>query len=128
MDILKTIGRRKTAVARVTLQEGDGNIKINGRKFSEYFVTPVLQMILKQPLKLCEAENKFDVIVNVDGGGTLGQAEACRLGISRALVQANSENRPALKKAGLLTRDPRMVERKKFGRKKARRSFQFVKR
>lgn len=128
MDILKTIGRRKTAVARVTLAEGGGKIEINRRKFSEYFVTPVLQMIFKQPLKLCDVESKYDITVNVDGGGTLGQAEACRLGIARALVQANPENRPALKKAGLLTRDPRMVERKKFGRRKARRSFQFVKR
>jgi small subunit ribosomal protein S9 len=107
---------------------GQGNITINDRDIKEYFPSEVLQTIVNQPLKTLEAVGKYDVRVNVKGGGTSGQAEAIRLAISKALVSENADSRPALKKEGFLTRDPRMVERKKFGRAKARRSFQFSKR
>ena len=128
MAYTHAIGRRKASVARVYLNEGKGNIEVNGRDFKEYFDTAALHYKLNQPFALTETEGTFDVKVNVEGGGITGQAEAIRLGISRALCTINVENRVALKPAGLLTRDPRMVERKKFGQKKARKRFQFSKR
>lgn len=128
MEIINTIGRRKTSVARLYMSAGNGEIIINGRAIAEYFPSDVLQIIVKQPLVKVEAADKFDMKVNVDGGGLKGQAEAIRLAISRALCENDAENRPALKAEGFLTRDPRMVERKKPGRRKARRSFQFSKR
>jgi small subunit ribosomal protein S9 len=128
MEVVNTIGRRKTAVARIYLKEGKGNITVNGRKFEEYFPTEVLQIIVKQPLTLIGQAASFDINVNVDGGGISGQAEAVRHAISRALVEVSVENKPAIKKEGFLTRDPRMVERKKYGRRKARKRFQFSKR
>jgi len=128
MEVINTIGRRKTSVARLYMSAGNGEININGRVISEYFPSDVLQIIVKQPLEKVEAADKFDFKVNVDGGGLKGQAEAIRLAISRALCEVDPENRPALKAEGFLTRDPRMVERKKPGRRKARRSFQFSKR
>jgi small subunit ribosomal protein S9 len=128
MEIINALGRRKSAVARVYLKEGKGNIIINDRALSVYFTTTQLQYIVKQPLeKLGVAEN-FDVTVNIAGGGFKGQAEAVRLGIARALVKINEENKPALKKEGFMTRDSREVERKKPGRPKARKRFQFSKR
>ncbi|MFT5886914.1 MAG: small subunit ribosomal protein S9 [Arcticibacterium sp.] len=128
MQVINTIGRRKTAVARVYMQPGTGDVKINGRDFKNYFPTEVLQIILNQPFNLLESDSKYDVKVNVRGGGIAGQAEAIRMAIARALVEADGENRPALKKEGFLTRDSRMVERKKYGRAKARKKFQFSKR
>lgn len=122
------IGRRKTSVARVFLNEGSGNIVVNGRDVKQYFATAPLIFKVHQPLALTDNVEKFDIKVNVEGGGITGQAEAIRLGISRALCEINPENRAALKPEGLLTRDPRMVERKKFGQKKARKRFQFSKR
>lgn len=124
----KTIGRRKEASARVTLSNGTGNITINGKDYKQYFPQTIYQLIVEQPFKLLEITGKYDVVVNVSGGGVKGQAEAIRLGIARALQNDNPEWRAALKKAGMLTRDPRVVERKKPGRRKARRSFQFSKR
>lgn len=121
-------GRRKTSVARVRLVPGTGNIVINKRSIDDYFDMDTLKMIVRQPLELTDTAGKFDVLVSVKGGGTTGQAGAIRHGISRALVKADEELRPALKKAGFLTRDPRMVERKKYGLKKARRAPQFSKR
>jgi small subunit ribosomal protein S9 len=128
MAYTHAIGRRKSSVARVYLNEGKGKIEVNGRDFKDYFDTASLHYKLNQPFALTETEGTFDVKVNVEGGGITGQAEAIRLGISRALCTINEENRIALKPAGLLTRDPRMVERKKFGQKKARKRFQFSKR
>ena len=128
MEVVNTIGRRKTSVARLYLQAGNGDIKVNGRDIKEYFPSDVLQIIVKQPLTLTEQVANFDVKVNVGGGGPKGQAEAIRLAISRALCEVDAENRPPLKKEGFLTRDPRMVERKKYGKRKARRAFQFSKR
>ena len=128
MDIIHKIGRRKTAVARVYLSEGKGNITINERDISSYFPTATLQYKVKQPFTLTSTEDTFDVKVNVYGGGITGQAEAIRLALSRAMCEIDEENRIALKPEGLLTRDPRMVERKKFGQKKARKKFQFSKR
>jgi small subunit ribosomal protein S9 len=128
MDVIHKIGRRKTAVARVYVSEGQGNITINKRDLNNYFTTGTLQYKVKQPLTLTENENNFDISVNVFGGGITGQAEAVRLAISRAMCELNDENRGILKPEGLLTRDPRMVERKKFGQKKARKKFQFSKR
>lgn len=128
MAVTNTIGRRKTAVARIYLKPGKGVITVNGRKFEEYFPTEVLQIVVKQPLVLIEQAGSFDIKVNVDGGGISGQAEAVRHGISRALVEVDSESRPPLKAEGFLTRDSRMVERKKYGRAKARKAFQFSKR
>ncbi|MCR9251219.1 MAG: 30S ribosomal protein S9 [bacterium] len=128
MEVTNTIGRRKTSVARLYMKPGSGEIKINNRELGEYFPSEILQLIVKQPLvKLDQAAN-FDFKINVDGGGIKGQAEAIRLAISRALVEVDEENKPALKEEGFLTRDPRMVERKKYGRRKARRRFQFSKR
>ena len=128
MEILNTSGRRKTSVARVYMTSGQGNITINDRDIKVYFPNEVLQTIVNQPFATLEAVGKYDVKVNVKGGGTSGQAEAIRLAITKALIEENAEVRPSLKKEGFITRDPRMVERKKFGRRKARRSFQFSKR
>jgi len=128
MEILNTSGRRKTSVARIYMTPGQGNITINDRDIKVYFPNEVLQTIVAQPFATLEAIGKYDVKVNVKGGGISGQAEAIRLAITKALVEENAETRPALKKEGFLTRDPRMVERKKFGKRKARRSFQFSKR
>lgn len=128
MEVINTVGRRKTSIARVYVQSGKGEIVINGRDLTNYFPSEVLQIIVKQPLVKVEEDGNFDIKVNVDGGGLKGQAEAIRLGISRALVATNEEHRPPLKSEGFLTRDPRMVERKKYGRRKARRRFQFSKR
>ncbi|MDA1009095.1 MAG: 30S ribosomal protein S9 [Bacteroidetes bacterium] len=122
------MGRRKEAVARIYLSQGKGNITVNGKDFKEYFPVDTMQYKLEQPFKTADLSGKFDVKVNVDGGGTTGQAEAIRLAISRALCEFNPENRPALKSQGLLTRDARVVERKKPGQKKARKQFQWVKR
>jgi len=128
MEVIHKIGRRKTAVARVYLSEGSGNITVNKREFTNYFTTATLQYKVKQALTLTENENNFDVKINVYGGGITGQAEAVRMAIARAICEVNSENRAIVKPEGLLTRDPRMVERKKFGQKKARKRFQFSKR
>ena len=128
MDVIHKIGRRKSAVARIYLSEGKGNITINKRDLNNYFTTGTLQYKVKQPLALTNNEKSFDIKVNVFGGGITGQAEAIRLAISRAMCELNEENRGILKPEGLLTRDPRMVERKKFGQKKARKKFQFSKR
>ncbi len=128
MEVINTIGRRKTAVARIYLKSGKGTIQVNGRVFEEYFPAEILRTIVKQPLAILKAEETYDININVDGGGVKGQAEAIRLAISRALVEENPEVKPSLKKEGFLTRDPRMVERKKYGRRKARRAFQFSKR
>ncbi len=128
MEIIHKIGRRKTAVARIYVSEGKGNITINNRDLENYFTTGTLQYKVKQPLTLTNNEKSFDIKVNVYGGGITGQAEAIRLAISRAMCELNEENRGILKPEGLLTRDPRMVERKKFGQKKARKKFQFSKR
>ncbi len=122
------VGRRKEAVTRVFLSKGDGNISINGKDYKNYFPLVYLQNQVEAPFKSIQAADKFDVVVNATGGGVKGQAEAVKLGIARALLQVNPEYRPALKEAGLLTRDPRSVERKKPGKKKARKSFQFSKR
>jgi small subunit ribosomal protein S9 len=121
-------GRRKTSTARVHMRPGSGVITVNSRTFDEYFPNEVLKMIIKQPLSLTETNDKFDIVVTVDGGGPSGQAGAIRHGISRALQLYNMELRKRLKKAGLLTRDPRMKERKKYGQKGARARFQFSKR
>ncbi|HEY8421540.1 MAG TPA: 30S ribosomal protein S9 [Thermoclostridium sp.] len=121
-------GRRKSSVARVRLIPGEGNFTVNGRSIDDYFGLETLKVIAKQPLALTGTESKFDVVVNVAGGGFTGQAGAIRHGIARALLQADDEFRPALKKAGFLTRDPRMKERKKYGLKKARKAPQFSKR
>ena len=121
-------GRRKTSVARVRLVPGEGNVTINKRDIQTYFGLETLRMIVNQPLVLTETKDKYDVLVNVHGGGTTGQAGAIRHGVSRALLKADETLRAELKKAGFLTRDSRMVERKKYGKKKARRSSQFSKR
>ncbi|MDP4285022.1 MAG: 30S ribosomal protein S9 [Bacteroidota bacterium] len=122
------VGRRKQAITRVFLSKGDGNITINGKDYKTYFPLVYLQNQVEAPLKTIESADKFDITVNATGGGVKGQAEAIKLGIARALLQVNPEFRPTLKEAGLLTRDPRSVERKKPGKKKARKSFQFSKR
>ncbi|MEN9346864.1 MAG: 30S ribosomal protein S9 [Flavobacteriales bacterium] len=123
-----TSGRRKCAVARVYLSEGTGNVTINGKDYKQYFPTLVLQYKVQQAFKLTGNEGKYDVKANLDGGGITGQAEALRLAISKALIELNAEWKSALKAEGLTTRDPRMVERKKFGQRKARKRFQFSKR
>ncbi|MEI6276404.1 MAG: 30S ribosomal protein S9 [Prolixibacteraceae bacterium] len=128
MEVINALGRRKTAVARVYLTEGKGNIIINKRELNEYFPVGTLQYVVQQPLNLCEVAGQYDIKVNLDGGGLTGQAEALRLGISRALLKINADFRPKLKAAGFLTRDPREVERKKPGQPKARKRFQFSKR
>ena len=128
MSTTHAIGRRKTSVARVYVKPGKGEIMINKRELSNYFSTGTLQYKVRQPLSLTDNLNNFDITVNVEGGGITGQAEAIRLGLSRALCEINPELRITLKPDGLMTRDPRMVERKKFGQKKARKRFQFSKR
>ena len=129
MEKQKTaVGRRKEAVTRIFLTKGDGAITVNGKDYKTYFPLVYLQNQVEAPLKTLESADKFDVVVNATGGGVKGQAEAVKLGIARALLQVNPEFRPALKAAGLLKRDPRSVERKKPGKKKARKSFQFSKR
>jgi small subunit ribosomal protein S9 len=121
-------GRRKTSTARVFLRPGSGKIEVNGRKFEEYFPNETLRMIIRQPLRLTDTSDKFDIYVNVSGGGISGQSGAVRHGITRALLEYNPDFRPILKKAGLITRDPRRKERKKYGRKGARKRFQYSKR
>lgn len=128
MDVINTIGRRKAAVARIYMKEGSGKILVNNRESAEYFPVATLQNKIIKPFELTDTVGRFDVKVNVAGGGITGQAEAVQLAISRALVELNGENRPTLKPEKMLTRDPRMVERKKFGQKKARKKFQFSKR
>jgi small subunit ribosomal protein S9 len=123
-----SVGRRKEAVTRVFISRGTGNITVNDKNYKQYFSLVYLQNQVERPLKAVEAADKFDIKINAVGGGVKGQAEAAMLGISRALLEVNPDFRPALKAAGLLKRDPRSVERKKFGKKKARRSFQFSKR
>lgn len=122
------IGRRKEAVTRVFLTRGNGNITVNGKDYKQYFSLVYLQNQVEAPLKTVDGVDKFDIVINATGGGVKGQAEATKLGISRALLEISADYRPALKAAGLLKRDPRSVERKKPGRKKARKSFQFSKR
>jgi len=121
-------GRRKTSTARVYLRPGAGNVRINKKAFDQYFPNETLRMIIRQPLQLTETVNKFDLLINVKGGGPSGQAGAIRHGITRALIEFNADLRPALKQAGLVTRDPRIKERKKYGQKGARKRFQFSKR
>lgn len=121
-------GRRKTSTARVYLRPGSGDVRVNKKAFDTYFPNETLRMIIRQPLQLTETANKFDVLVNVSGGGPSGQAGAIRHGITRALLDFNGELRQALKQAGLVTRDPRIKERKKYGQKGARKRFQFSKR
>ena len=128
METIHTIGRRKTSVARVYLSEGKGNINVNKKDYKDYFTTGTLQYKVNQALALTGNEKAFDVKANVYGGGITGQAEAIRLTLSRAMCKLDEENRLTLKPEGLLTRDARMVERKKFGQKKARKKFQFSKR
>lgn len=128
MEVIHKIGRRKTAVARVYVSQGNGNITVNQRELADYFPTATLQYKVRQPFSLTETDKTYDVKVNVYGGGITGQAEAVRLALSRALCEIDEENRGVLKPEGLLTRDPRMVERKKYGQKKARKKFQFSKR
>lgn len=122
------VGRRKEAVTRVFISKGSGNITVNGKDYKTYFPLVYLQNQVEAPLKTVESADKFDIVINATGGGVKGQAEATRLGISRALLEISADYRPALKAAGLLKRDPRAVERKKPGKKKARKSFQFSKR
>lgn len=128
MEVINTIGRRKTSVARIYLKEGKGDIVINQRDYKEYFSTSILQYVVKQPLDIANSSEKYDIKVNLNGGGISGQAGALSLAIARALCEINPEFRPALKAKGLLRRDPRMVERKKAGQRKARKRFQFSKR
>jgi len=128
MDIINALGRRKTAIARVYLRPGNGTITVNKRTVESYFPVATLQYVVRQPLNLTNNIDKLDVDARLSGGGTNGQAEALRLGISRALIEMDPTYRPLLKSLGLLRRDPRMVERKKPGQKKARKKFQFSKR
>ena len=128
MQTINTSGRRKNAIARVYMTQGTGKVTINKRDITEYFPLPTLQYKVKQPFMLTETIDQFDIKANLDGGGITGQAEALRLAISKALIELNEELKPTLKAEGLTTRDPRMVERKKFGQKKARKKFQFSKR
>ena len=128
MEVIHKIGRRKTAVARVYVAKGKGKITVNKKDMADYFTTAPLQYKVNQPLVMTNNDGNFDITVNVYGGGITGQAEAIRLALSRAMCEVDAENRLILKPEGLLTRDPRMVERKKFGQKKARKKFQFSKR
>ena len=128
METVNAIGRRKAAVARVFVTEGTGKIIINKRELENYFPSSILQFIVKQPLNTLNVAEKYDIKVNLDGGGYKGQSEAVRLGIARALVKINAEDKPALRAAGFITRDPRVVERKKPGQPGARKKFQFSKR
>jgi len=128
MEVINTIGRRKAAIARIYMSEGKGQIIVNNRDFKEYFPDKQLHYVVEQPLNLLEVRDNYDIKVNLDGGGMTGQAEALRLAISRALIKINPENKPALRAEGFVTRDPRVVERKKPGQPKARKRFQFSKR
>jgi small subunit ribosomal protein S9 len=128
MEVINALGRRKAAVARIFVSEGSGQITINKRDINVYFPSPILQYVVKQPLTKLGVVEKYDIKVNLDGGGFKGQAEALRLAIARALVKINAEDKPALKSEGFMTRDPREVERKKPGQPKARKRFQFSKR
>ena len=128
MDTINAIGRRKSAIARIYLKEGKGNITINKRSFEDYFTVPEFKYQIMRPFTIVEAEGKYDIVVNLKGGGIKGQAEALRLAISRALVKINADDKVALKKEGFLRRDSRVVERKKPGQPKARKKFQFSKR
>lgn len=128
MEVINTLGRRKTAVARIYMQPGDGKISINKRALENYFPVETLQNLIRRPLELTNYLDKVDINANLDGGGIKGQAEALRLAISRAIIELEPEHRPVLKLNGFLRRDPRMVERKKPGQKKARKKFQFSKR
>ena len=128
MEVINTIGRRETSVARIYMQPGKGKISVNNKDMQEYFPVDIMQIIVRQPLTVVDMDGKYDIKVNVDGGGVKGQAEAVRLAIARALCEVDEEFRPPLKKEGFLTRDSRMVERKKYGRRKARKKFQFSKR
>ena len=128
MEVVNALGRRKAAVARVYVTEGSGKIVINKRELENYFPSPLLQYVVKQPLNKLGVAEKYDIKINLDGGGFKGQSEAARLGIARALVKINPEDKPALRSEGFMTRDPREVERKKPGRPKARKRFQFSKR
>ena len=128
MEVINAIGRRKAAIARIYLKEGNGQISINKREFTTYFPSKILQYVVKQPLNKLNVAEQYDIKVNLQGGGYKGQSEALRLAIARALVKINAEDKPALKSEGFLTRDPREVERKKPGRPKARKRFQFSKR
>ncbi|MCH2224291.1 MAG: 30S ribosomal protein S9 [Crocinitomicaceae bacterium] len=128
MEVINTLGRRKTAVARVYMTKGKGTVTVNKRDYKEFFPVAVLQSKIVQPFELTDTVDQYDIKVNVAGGGINGQVEAIRLGIARALVEVSEENKPLLKEEGLMTRDPRMVERKKPGQPKARKKFQFSKR
>ena len=128
MEVVNAIGRRKSAVARVYVSEGTGKITINKKDITEYFPSAILQYVVKQPLQLLDVAEKYDIKVNLDGGGFTGQSQALRLAIARALVKINAEDKAALRAEGFMTRDPRSVERKKPGQPKARRRFQFSKR
>ena len=128
MEVINALGRRKTAVARVFVKEGNGAIQVNKKDYKVYFPTAVLQYTVEEPLATLDSLGKYDILANIDGGGFKGQAEALSLALARALCKINPENRPALKAKELLRRDPRMVERKKPGQKKARKRFQFSKR
>jgi small subunit ribosomal protein S9 len=128
MEVINTIGRRKAAIARIYMSEGKGQIIVNNRDFKEYFPDKQLHYVVEQPLNLLELRDKYDIKVNLDGGGMTGQAEALRLAISRALIKINPDYKPALRAEGFVTRDPRVVERKKPGQPKARKRFQFSKR
>ncbi|MCK9618369.1 MAG: 30S ribosomal protein S9 [Lentimicrobiaceae bacterium] len=128
MEIINALGRRKTAVARIYIKDGNGAIVVNGRDYKEYFTIAPLQYIVTQAFEITGNNNKYDITATIDGGGITGQAEALRLAIARALCKIEPENRPALKAQGLMRRDPRMVERKKPGQPKARKRFQFSKR
>ena len=128
MEVINAIGRRKSAVARIYVSEGKGQITINKKELKEYFTTGTLQYVVLQPLNLLEVADKYDIKVNLEGGGVTGQAGALRLAISRALVKIDAEDKSALRTAGFMTRDPREVERKKPGQPKARKKFQFSKR
>ena len=128
MEVINALGRRKSAVARVYMQEGSGKITINKRELADYFPSELIQFVVKQPLNLLDVAEKYDIKVNLYGGGYTGQSQALRLAIARALVKVNAEDKKALRAAGFITRDPRKVERKKPGQPKARRRFQFSKR
>ena len=128
MEVINAIGRRKEAIARIYVSEGKGQITVNKRELAQYFPTPTLQYIVKQPLNTLNVAGEYDIKVTLTGGGIKGQAEAARLAIARALVKINEENKPALRAEGFLTRDSRVVERKKPGQPKARKRFQFSKR
>ncbi len=128
MEVINTIGRRKAAIARVYMSEGKGQIIVNNKDFKDYFPDKQLHYVVEQPLNLLDLREQYDIKVNLDGGGMTGQAEALRLGISRALIKINPDYKPALRAEGFVTRDPRVVERKKPGQPKARKKFQFSKR